>query len=54
MKIELRRRGAMASGQKADYVQNLSVRRDAGSKCNVQPLRRYDRFVRPSAREPVK
>ena len=34
IKIELRRRGARASGQKADLVQNLSVRRDAGSKCN--------------------
>ena len=29
IKIELRRRGARASGQKADLVQKSSVRRDA-------------------------
>ena len=55
IKIELRRRGARASGQKADLVHNSSVRRDAGSiKCNSRCVDTYDRFVRPSAREPAK
>ena len=50
IKIELRRRGARASGQKADLVQKSSVRRDAGSKCNSRCVDTTDFF----AREPVK
>ena len=49
IKIELRRRGARASGQKADLVQNSSVRRDAGSKCNSRCVDMTDFFAHQRA-----
>ena len=46
IEIELRRRGARANGQKADLVQNSSVRRDAGSiKCNSRCVDTTDLFA---------
>ena len=45
IKIELRRRGARASGQKADVVQKSSVRREAGSKYNSRCIDTTDFFA---------
>ena len=45
IKIELMRRGARASGQKAELVQNSSVRRDGGSKCNSRCVDTTDFFA---------
>ena len=47
IKIELRRLGERASGQKADLVQNSSVRRDTDSKCNSRCVDTTDFFVNP-------